>query len=71
MTGNSAEFQDATDKLRKSLKKGATVHGDKAMSNVKDVGAKKRHQHILSVVESRRLRVACDNKRDFKYKVDS
>ena len=40
MTGNSAEFQDATDKLRKSLKKGATVHGDKATANVKDIGAK-------------------------------
>ena len=38
---------------------------------VKVVGSEKRHQHILSVVESRRLRVACDTKRYFKYKVDS
>jgi hypothetical protein len=35
---------------------------------VKVVGGEKRHQHIFSVVEYRRLRVACDTKRDFKYK---
>ena len=39
MTGNSAEFQDATDKLRKSLKKGATVRGEEATANIKDVRA--------------------------------
>ena len=34
---------------------------------VKVVGLEKRHQHILSVVESRRMRKAGDSKKDFKY----
>ena len=38
---------------------------------VKVVGQEKRHQHILSVVESRKMRLACDTKKDFKYNVDS
>ena len=37
----------------------------------KVVGGEKRHQHILSVVESRRMRKASDTKRDFKYEVDN
>ena len=35
----------------------------------KVVGGKKRHQHILSLIESREMRAACDTKKDFKYKL--
>ena len=34
----------------------------------KAVGEEKRHQHILSIIESRAMRAACDTKKDFKYK---
>ena len=34
----------------------------------KVVGGAKRHQHILSIIESRDMRVACDSKKNFKYK---
>ena len=34
----------------------------------KVVGQEKRHQHILSIIESRAMRAACDTKKDFKYK---
>ena len=37
-------------------------------ASTKVVGQDKRHQHILSVVESRKMRAACDTKKDFKYK---
>ena len=40
-------------------------------SAIKVVGGEKRHQHILSVVESRRMRKASDTKKDFKYTDDS
>lgn len=39
-------------------------------ASVKVVGQEKRHQHVLSVVGSRRMRDACDTKKDFKYKSD-
>ena len=35
----------------------------------KVVGGKKRHQHILSLIESREMRAACDTKKYFKYKL--
>ena len=37
-------------------------------ASTKVVGQDKRHQHILSLVESRKMRAACDTKKDFKYK---
>ena len=34
----------------------------------KVVGEAKRHQHILSIIESRNMRAACDSKKNFKYR---
>ena len=37
----------------------------------KVVGSEKRHEHIISVVESRRMRKSSDTKKDFQYQDDS
>ena len=37
----------------------------------KVVGEARRHQHILSVIEARKIRKSCDTKRDYSYgKID-